>query len=533
MSGDYAVRSIRYLYDGVRRVQEMTTDHLPDLFTLGMWPTTSGDAVVAAAQGQIDYLPLPLSLELRLVRGQLTAPSPPARQPITKHLTRQYIWGPGDRGLDELLVQFDGGTGLDGGKAWWPLQDAGLDLIALCDAGGIGIGSQLGTAGEARVVGQWTYDAYGRVLTADYPVLTANGQPALCHPKMGHKGLFVERLDESGANTGTSLISNLSSDPPTLVPRATSIVHMRNRWYRADLGRFLTVDPNASGVQLVERLKHGRSGAPTVAEFDLDSAMLDGANLYGYARGNPGLHGDEMGLSVDDDDDEDSDDFTPSLITPSLNWRQYVALPVRAVAWVAKVVMVATGTVRGGLEGLTTAYATNLELDIDWAMDWSEPDDNHSRTNNDWIAESFADGIGNGYEQTSEFVGGDPLDFGFGNPLMAMGAGGGKGRGIGGAGKSLTGQNHHAISRKIDRALADNPGTAGQYNRNEKQWMTRAATPKDHRGYQTWHRKYDDNAVKWIKEKKPSVHQFRAYMNRVYSRPAMRQRFPNGLGDTK
>ncbi len=58
-------------------------------------------------------------------RGPPSAPYPFAR------LEREYVWSPGDWGVDELLVQYDQGR-----RASWPLQDAGGDVIALCDLGG-------------------------------------------------------------------------------------------------------------------------------------------------------------------------------------------------------------------------------------------------------------------------------------------------------------------------------------------------------------------------------------------------------------
>lgn len=294
--------------------------------------------------------------------------------------------------------------------------------------------------------------------------------------------------------------------------------------YMPQLGRFMQADPNASGMQLVERVNHGRSVLPSVAEFDLESAMLDGPNLYAYARGNPFLRSDAMGLQSDDDDRE-GDGIGIGDIVPFIP----TSAAVDAVAFVAKVSIVAVGTVRGGLEGLTGAYAANLELDIDWAMDWSQGDDNHSRLSNEWIAESFAEGLGNGYEQASEFVGGDPLDFGLGNPLL-----GGLSKGVRSvtkSGQQLMGQVHHAVSAKINRALEKNPGTKGRINRNDKKWLTRAATQADHISYQTWHRNYDDNAVKWIERNNPDPQRFYHYMKAVYRRPAMAKRFPLGIGE--
>lgn len=37
-----------------------------------------------------------------------------------------------------------------------------------------------------------------------------------------------------------------------------------------------------------------------------------------------------------------------------------------------------------GIQALVTAYSVNLEWDVASAQDWSLPDDEHSRTSNDW-----------------------------------------------------------------------------------------------------------------------------------------------------
>jgi hypothetical protein len=78
---------------------------------------------------------------------------------ITK-LAREYIWGPGDNGLDELLVQYDVDR-----RPWWTLQDAGGDIVALVNVPFAHLVP--GTSNRATVVSQWIYDAYGAVLTAE------------------------------------------------------------------------------------------------------------------------------------------------------------------------------------------------------------------------------------------------------------------------------------------------------------------------------------------------------------------------------
>jgi hypothetical protein len=60
---------------------------------------------------------------------------------------------------------------------------------------------------------------------------------------------------------------------------------------------------------------------------------------------------------------------------------------------VASAAMVGVRGLRGGLEGMTEQYAANLEDDLDWAMDWSRPDNDYSRLSSTWVGQSFMDGM--------------------------------------------------------------------------------------------------------------------------------------------
>jgi hypothetical protein len=185
---------------------------------------------------------------------------------------REYIWGPGDNGFDELLVQYDAG-----GHEAWAIQDGGGDLVALCDLKGL---DNQGSPSIARVVGQWTYDAYGEVLSAEHLF-------AFSLPRLGHKGLFLDRLDGSAAG-------------PRLVPFGHGLYHMRNRAYAPGLGRFLQRDPNQTAMALAESAAmHGRGLGSLAMAFDLEGLYGDGGNLYEYLGGNPWQRHDTLGLSWD------------------------------------------------------------------------------------------------------------------------------------------------------------------------------------------------------------------------------------------
>ncbi|MCL4742682.1 MAG: hypothetical protein KJZ54_10820 [Phycisphaerales bacterium] len=188
-------------------------------------------------------------------------------------IDREYVWGPGDNGLDELLVQYD-----RYGDEWWAIMDAGGDLVALCDLFGEG---QYGDV--ARVVAQWTYDAYGAVLTAEH----LDGYTLDAAPHLGHKGLFLDRLDASATS-------------PRLVPFAHALYHVRNRVYSPQHGRWNQQDPNQTAINLLEAsVHHGRGMAAIVMAFDVEGLYGDGGNLYEYLGSNPWMRFDPMGLSWD------------------------------------------------------------------------------------------------------------------------------------------------------------------------------------------------------------------------------------------
>jgi len=91
------VRTERFYYDGVRRVLEIVTDPVPGL---GM-AMESGDpeleAIAAASTSELDpdETGTPMMLE---------SSGPGGGAPASRKLSREYVWGPGDNGLDELLA---------------------------------------------------------------------------------------------------------------------------------------------------------------------------------------------------------------------------------------------------------------------------------------------------------------------------------------------------------------------------------------------------------------------------------------------
>ena len=268
------VRSERFYYDGIRRIQEVVSDPVkvlnlalgsedPQLQLLAMQSVEPG--------ADMDGDAAPMALETGQLEGMGGDP-PIGGPPTVTRMSREYIWGPGDNGIDELLVQFDPQR-----LPTWPLQDAGGDIVALCSAGG--------GSGTAAVLGQWTYDAYGAVLTADQIY-------AFPHLHLGHKAMFLDRLDAGVLASGV--------ESQRLVPYAHAVYQYRNRAYSPALGRFFQRDPNATAAVLLESSSyHGRGMGALVAAFDLMEMYGDGANLYQYLGSNPWQRRDPLGLSWD------------------------------------------------------------------------------------------------------------------------------------------------------------------------------------------------------------------------------------------
>lgn len=216
------VQSISFYYDGVRRIQEIRANPVSNIASA----TSSTDPGLQALAASSTNQPNPdgSNAPMLLESGQLNP------VPYSRNIYREYVWGPGDNGFDEILLQTDE---LD--DEYWCLQDGGGDLAALVTV----------TGGVPEVVRQWTHDACGAVLTAEH-------LGAALESYIGHKGLFLDRLD---------VRVGLASDPelPRLVPFAHGLYQNRNRSYSPSLGRFLQQDPNQTAMALLSVISsHGR-----------------------------------------------------------------------------------------------------------------------------------------------------------------------------------------------------------------------------------------------------------------------------------
>ncbi|MFN7375246.1 MAG: hypothetical protein ACK5VC_06620 [bacterium] len=276
-------RSEHYYYDGMRRVAEVTTD--PALSKAAAKATLPQEELATLAENVEmlagrDSIDVPLTFESKQIDVPLTFESKQKNLtvPPAVYLSREYVWGPGDNGVDELLCQW---AWPSRDVPWWVISNVSGDCVAMVTQATVGMPS--------RVAWQGAYDAYGQVIAA---------RSIVSHPPLraGHKGLFAERLDGGVAwLTGTPTLGDL--DRGRLEPPATIVYHNRIRTLSPTLGRFLQSDPNASGVGLVSSVSmHGRSTLLSSPGVDLGSMTGDGGNLYQYTQSNPMSRSDPTGL---------------------------------------------------------------------------------------------------------------------------------------------------------------------------------------------------------------------------------------------
>jgi hypothetical protein len=215
---------------------------------------------------------------------------------------REYIWGPGDgpAGIYEILVQFDMSR-----SPWWMLQDAGGDLVAMCVVGGSGVG------GSARVVHSYQFDAYGQCLRASQ--LIANSSTFVVpYTRLGHKGLFLDRIDVGvatavGGGTSTTYVDNPRvvgggyGSGGTLASPTGSIVRyfVNNRSYTPEYAIWNQRDPNHSGQVVLDDLGfHGETIHPASIRLGMLMLYGDGGSLRQYLASSPHQRHDPSGLFI-------------------------------------------------------------------------------------------------------------------------------------------------------------------------------------------------------------------------------------------
>ena len=174
-------------------------------------------------------------------------------------------------------------------------------------------------------------------------------------------------------------VAGAGFDLPTGKPKI--IGHMRNREYLPHLMRFAQRDPNATGQLVMAAVEFGGlSIAHRPSGMELTQLFGDGPNLYGYLTGRPRGRADSTGLDSDDDVEDGYD-----AIDAYDDFNDLLAL--------ASPIPGPSSFIQGALSSLVGEYADNLGADLDWAMDWSQADDAHSRGDNKWVPAAIGRGL--------------------------------------------------------------------------------------------------------------------------------------------
>jgi RHS repeat-associated protein len=147
------------------------------------------------------------------------------------------------------------------------------------------------------VVWQAQYSPYGlplvaETITANLPsAVTAAQAAAAC--RIGHQGLFIDRLDSGAAD-------------PSLTSGADLLYHNRNRPYSPALGRFMQRDVNQTALPIVTALiMNGQVVDSFLSPFMPQGQYAGGMNLYEYNTSNPVSFRDPLGLIYDPFEDVD------------------------------------------------------------------------------------------------------------------------------------------------------------------------------------------------------------------------------------
>lgn len=228
-----------YFYDGVRRIQEVFTDPIA---ATPPWPVTIPIGGLGGYTGD------------------------------TLRTEAEYIWSAaGGQPFDTCHVQID----------WWDreawfIQDHVTGTVrAYTDANG-------------ELVRQYRFDAFGNLSSMDtFPLANSSGLFNSFRNRLGHQGLFAERVDND--TTSTTLSMN---------PNAEIWYQSRSRWYVPELGRFMTSDPNSTGIPTMSSLAMlGKMPVgPPGGSFEWNNHYGDGWDTYTAYGANPMMNQDPSGL---------------------------------------------------------------------------------------------------------------------------------------------------------------------------------------------------------------------------------------------
>jgi hypothetical protein len=165
---------------------------------------------------------------------------------------------------------------------------------------------------------------------------------------------------------------------------------------------------------------HGMQIESDRIPLDLQSLHSDGANFYQYLKSKPSIGADPLGLYTNEDFFNDATDVLGLFGNPMPGPSDFI---------------------RSILNAMVSDYSANLDFDLDWASDWSLPDDDHSRTDNSWVDLAIMRGAYEAFNidlpcSDSSF---NPLDVFASGSDMAVASGGGKSKASPGGARSKRG----------------------------------------------------------------------------------------------
>lgn len=231
-----------YYYDGVRRIQEHFHDPVQ---ASPPWPTQPGG-------------------------GGMGGAPPSGEQQRTE---AEFIWSAvSGQPFDTCHVQVD----------WWDREAWFVQDHATGTVRGY-------TDAKGKVVKQYRFDAFGNLMNLDtFPLAEPGALFRNFRNRLGHHGLFAERLDDDTA-------SNVFDD---MSPDLELWYQSRSRWYAPELGRFITSDPNSTGVPTTPTLAMlgQMPQGPPSGSFDTMAHYGDGWDTFTAYCANPILSQDPTGL---------------------------------------------------------------------------------------------------------------------------------------------------------------------------------------------------------------------------------------------
>ena len=393
----------------------------------------------------------------------------------------QTFWGL--RGGDDVVMRRRDAN-LDGvyENSYYHLTDDQFSTIALIGASG-------------SLIERISYDPYGEARHHRMADLNGDGATGVADQliQLGNWGAYgAGDLDRNGivgnsdwllllGDWGGALPAGQLTNPGVdnhfgyagYVFNAESQLYVvRFRWYAPDLGRFLERDP---------------------------AGYTDGMLLYLYAGNNPVIYVDPMGLR--------------------LRWYD------RALRWAGNF---------GGGAGDSISFGATAKL-RQWTGVDSGPikgtyTNSAAYTQGQWtstVATAVTPkGVATGVVKAANALKGAAT--GAKGAAAAKGAAGAAAATAARGASQARGQIHHAISKRVHKALEDHPNLAGKYKTRDPRFTAQATDKAGHKGYQKWHRELDDEVDVWLrdpKNKTATPEQFEEYLGELYNRPEIAKRF--------